>query len=70
MANTWMREQEDPLPPDELWRELACGIEALKRGDVQRFDEAGLTAHFARIKAEGRKRLEQRQKVRSKNRGV
>ena len=63
MAITQTPEQEDPLPPDELRRELDYGMEALEQGRVQRFDDAGLTAHFEQIKAEGRKRLKQRQQV-------
>ena len=62
MAITQTPEQEDPLPPDELRRELAYGMEQLEQGKVQRFDAAGLTTHFEQIKAEGRKRLKQRQK--------
>ncbi len=62
MAITPTPEQEDPLPFDELRRELDYGMEAFEQGRVQRFDDAGLTAHFEQIKAEGRKRLKQRQK--------
>lgn len=48
---------EDPLPLEELRREIALGDAEFERGEYTTYDSASLRARLEAIKAEGRERL-------------